>query len=269
MSNNEKEVILSSETKVTQEYIRPKQSANSLFHFMKKEEWLLNKIRDKALIPRYTLEDVRFLNLSNIEKMYYPMVCFCDLNLHRIEPHYREYGPYGIAFSKEWGIENGIQPVHYLNSKSDYAAEFKHAYDEGMEIDEANVLKDYWLESVRYTKPMQGSNICHEDDEHINFMDECEWRFVPHPEEETQGQSLLPAIVWKQHFSVDKHNTALEIDKKFWLTFDYSDIKYIILPDLESVRRIMDYCKELKIDEEEREILYTKIIDWSYFKEDV
>ena len=79
MNNSDKQVVILREPSVVSEFVKPRQSANSLFHFMNNEQWLLNKIKDKALKPRYTLEDVSFLKLPNIEKMYYPMVCFCDI----------------------------------------------------------------------------------------------------------------------------------------------------------------------------------------------
>ena len=265
MKNVDKQVILPKEASVVPEFVNPRQSANSLFHFMNDERWLLNKIRDKALKPRYTLEDVSFLKLPNIEKMYYPMICFCDINLHRIQPHYDQYGPYGIAFSKKWGIEKGIQPIHYLNQHGEYLKEFKQAFDEGMGIADVNVLKDFWLETLRFIKPMQGCNICHGEKTELNFMDECEWRFVP-----TGGENaLLPAIVAKNHFDIKSHNDALENDSKYWITFNYSDIKYLILPDQEKALMLMKYCKDIGIPEIDRDILYTKIINWQDFREDV
>lgn len=39
------------------------QSANTLFNFMKRKEYLINILRKKALIPRYCLENIEYLNI--------------------------------------------------------------------------------------------------------------------------------------------------------------------------------------------------------------
>ena len=41
------------------------QSANSLFHFMKKGDYLNDILRRKALVPRYCFETVEYLDIHN------------------------------------------------------------------------------------------------------------------------------------------------------------------------------------------------------------
>lgn len=258
-----KKVVLPDGIKVTDSYVTPKLSANALFHFMGKEEYLLNKLRDRAIIPRYTLEDVAYLELPKCQRMYYPMVCFCDINLHKMNLHCENYGSYGIAFSKEWGIKNGIQPINYVNANGDFVNMFRDAFKEGVSNKETNPLKDFLLESLRYMKPIQGQNICHEDDKLRNFMDECEWRFLPHDTE------ILPAIVASATRSVESHNEALERDDRYWLKFEYKDIRHIIVPNTESSFKIMDFLDSLSMNVNERKTLYTKIMVMHDFMEDV
>ncbi|WP_182101970.1 hypothetical protein [Niallia taxi] len=59
-------------------YIPSKQSANVLFRFMNKLEFLEDIILKKAIIPRYYEEKLDYLQLDSLEKIAIPMSCFCD-----------------------------------------------------------------------------------------------------------------------------------------------------------------------------------------------
>ena len=41
------------------------QSANTLFHFMKKEDYLKSILFNKAIIPRYCVENINYLGIKN------------------------------------------------------------------------------------------------------------------------------------------------------------------------------------------------------------
>ncbi|MBS5697337.1 MAG: hypothetical protein KHW82_14505 [Lachnospiraceae bacterium] len=57
------------------------------------------------------------------------MICFCDITVNRLEEHMNLYGKYGIAFSKSWGIEKGIQPLQYVNRNSILCQDFSEAFN--------------------------------------------------------------------------------------------------------------------------------------------
>ena len=105
------------------------QSANTLFHFEKKSEYLFSIIEKMAIVPRYCVEDIDYLDIG-IEEIAYPMLCFCDINLHKIQEHMNFYGQYGIAFSKQWGISRGIQPIQYVNPNSILRHDFTEAFQD-------------------------------------------------------------------------------------------------------------------------------------------
>lgn len=46
---------------VPEDYVH---SANSLFHFVKSVNYLINALQQKNLYPRYCVEDVRYLDLT-------------------------------------------------------------------------------------------------------------------------------------------------------------------------------------------------------------
>ena len=85
---------------------------------MEKVEWLIDIIEQKRIPARYCNEDVKYLKIQTIKYLSIPMRCFCDIKLHQLNDHIDYYGACGIAFSKEWGMKNYIQPIHYLNPDS-------------------------------------------------------------------------------------------------------------------------------------------------------
>lgn len=107
------------------------------------------------------------------------MVCFCDINFHKLHDHIQFYGGYGIAFSKDWGLKRGIQPIQYINPKSSLRCDFGQAFNLALEDKHEDVLSDYILTHMNYIKPIEGTMIRNEKQILKNFTDECEWRFVP------------------------------------------------------------------------------------------
>ena len=97
------------------EYISSAIQADTLFTFTTKVKDLCDYIKWGYIPARYCVEDVSYLKLD-FEKIGMPMKCFCDIRLHELKFHLDCYGYYGIAFSKEWGMRNKLQPVHYINT---------------------------------------------------------------------------------------------------------------------------------------------------------
>ena len=59
------------------------QSANTLFHFMKKQEYLNSILRRRAIIPRYCVETIDYLSIKNGTRLFNEVAilqkCFCDI----------------------------------------------------------------------------------------------------------------------------------------------------------------------------------------------
>lgn len=125
------------------------QSANTLFHFMKESDYLKSILMNRAIVPRYCMGnigyldihigDIRFKELAILQKY------FCDIPFHKLTDNFElngvgeaykslnddeklnlaknnthpdYYGKFAIAFSKSWGENRKLQPVHYLNEKN-------------------------------------------------------------------------------------------------------------------------------------------------------
>jgi hypothetical protein len=51
----------------------------------------------------------------DLRTMFEPsVVCFCDIPVGDIEIHMAKYGPFGLAFSRDFLLERGVNPVLYL-----------------------------------------------------------------------------------------------------------------------------------------------------------
>ena len=138
------------------EYQYTIQSANTLFNFVEKPEYLFPIIEKMAMVPRYCIEDVNYLGIG-MDQIAYPMLCFCDINLHKIQGHMDFYGQYGIAFSKQWGIAKGIQPIQYVNPDSVLRHDFTEAFQASMNGTSEDAAQNYLQSHMYYLKPIQGT----------------------------------------------------------------------------------------------------------------
>ena len=164
------------------------QSANTLFHFMKEAEYLYDILRKHAIIPRYCVEDIKYLGIHNngraFSKAAILQKCFCDIPFHKLadtfevagrgevydslsrdelarleqsNTHFSYYGEYAIAFSKHWGEAQNLQPIHYLNEDSQYVRDFSALFERILKDPE---LPDEYSKDVinrlSYIKPLRG-----------------------------------------------------------------------------------------------------------------
>lgn len=164
------------------------QSANTLFHFMKKFEYLNSILQRRAIIPRYCVETIDYLNIHNGTHSFNEAAilqkCFCDIPFHKLadsfavngigdvyeslskeeradleknNTHFAYYGEYAVAFSKSWGEKKHLQPVHYLNKDSQYAKDFSALFERIFRDDD--IPEEYSQDVINrlsYIKPLRG-----------------------------------------------------------------------------------------------------------------
>lgn len=245
-------------------YTPPKQSANTLFRFFTKPEYLFNSIEKKALIPRYYGENVDYLDIDH-HQILYPMICFCDITVHRLEEHMQTYGEYGIAFSKSWGISRGIQPLQYINPCSILKEDFSKAFASAMETEYDSFTANFLLTNMLYMKPIEGIMPRNGKDVFKNFTDECEWRYVPN----VASIDLPQVVVEDDAASIGKLNATIEENDSCWLKFDFSDIKHIIIPTEDDFEELCNVIDRIVGGEEAiKRKLISKVILWSDARED-
>lgn len=255
--------------KITKEFI---QSANSLFKFMTKLDYLKQIIKDKAFIPRYYEELIPYLNLENFEKIAFPMTCFCDINIQKIHYHCDFYGFMGLGMDKNWGIKNGIQPIHYINENSRLVKELEKLFVVDDDVKNECILepyKDYLLEHVLFIKPIEGKMLVEGEYKDKNFHDEREWRYVPNIETECELPEVLSYKSFMNVNAYKRYSDAIYEYQNLWLKFTYDDIKYIFVKDNNDRNELIIFIIDLDINDMEKYILISKIITLDIIRRDI
>lgn len=89
----------------------------SLFHYTRRIDNIIDILVSGKLIPNYCSE-----NLSTKAYPNYiigiPQICFCDIPISMSDLFVNNYGRYAIGFKKEWGIQNGCNPIQYVKNES-------------------------------------------------------------------------------------------------------------------------------------------------------
>lgn len=248
---------------IEETYMPPKQSANTLFRFFRDIDYLLNSIEKNAMIPRYYIENVEYLKID-MNQIAYPMICFCDITIHRLGEHMDFYGKYGIAFSKKWGIMKGIQPLQYINKNSILRQDFSEAFKTSIEEEKEDPATNFLLTQMYYMKPIEGTMPRDGRNINKNFTDECEWRYIPNV-----SVIDLPQVVTENNIaSIDVLNRTISAKNNVWLKFDFDDIKYIILQNNQDFEKLNEHLDGCIANELIRRKLISKIIIWDEAKED-
>ena len=194
------------------------QSANTLFHFMGKMDFLKIALKNKCLDARYCIEDISYLGLKlngePINEIAVLQKCFCDIplamitkrskikiqeidlkklsekyivNSERYQSHTDFYGEYGIGFSKQWAENKNIQPVQYLASCSQYTKNMSKFLQYLLDAEDISDIEfEDALMRFSFIKPLRGImnrklEFQRDIDVRVekNFHDEKEWRFIP------------------------------------------------------------------------------------------
>ncbi|MEK4660601.1 abortive infection system antitoxin AbiGi family protein [Priestia sp. FSL H7-0729] len=281
------DILLDSVPEVTQVNYTYRQSANVLFNFMPKLEYLKSKLSKKALIPRFYEENIAYLDLSHMDKVAFPMVCFCDIHLNKLTYHMGGsnssdgYGRYGIGMSKTWGIQEGVQPISYMNSSSallsDFKIAFKHAMEQMNDGTGDEILQNQLLTHLLFIKPLNGEMAKQRGTsfEHIskNFHDEREWRFVPNfSDVDTDLSLLIPQNVLVNNLNnlvCNAYSEGIEQKEELWLKFEYEKIEYLIVDTVEDRDNIIHFIMdELHTDHATKYILISKIMVFTQLEKD-
>lgn len=243
-------------------------SSNTLIHFTRSIE-ILVEILKSDFHPRFCLEDYGFIfSDSRVSKIALPMVCFCDIPLHLVKDHMKEYGKYGIGLRKSWGLKNGLCPVHYITNGSHVLQNFTAIYNEisNAKSVDAKLLSPIW-NHLAFMKPHEG--VSHINKSSKTFYDEREWRYFPN----TFSLSGLedPALIEDDFNNISKRTAANELLKSISLPYLPEDIKYIIVDKESEIPELIaqiDKIKTPKFPPLELSTLKTKIICSEYMFED-
>lgn len=241
--------------------------ADTLFTFTPKLDFLIPYIKTRMISPRYCVEDISYLKIPKLKKIAFPMKCFCDINMHRLGVHLDWYGYYGLAFSKEWGMNRGIQPIQYLNQKSALRVDFTTAFSAALTAPATRKgsaqekMKNFLLHELMYYKPYDGKmeNRNTGKTEIKCFTDECEWRFVPDVTAAGFEQALHGDMIVNAGVLEEISNSMAGIPE-ISLQFDYDDLKYIIVKTRADFEKLVSELSDL--DDAIQHELISKVLVW-------
>lgn len=259
-------------------------SANALFHFTPKIEYLIS-ILENGFYPRYCIEDIGAFTPKKmgLKLVAQPMVCFCDITLSMISPHLDKYGRYGIGMNKSWGSNKAICPVMYIDNNSTssnlinhihwntFVASLKEMQSNCTEITAGFLALRIFFKALNGKLYSNGKF----SDTTYNFYEEREWRYVPVYELSRLGNSnpIFRAFLEEEEFNNEtfrnKHNDLLS--KNCSLNFAPEDIKYLFVSDKNELNTLVDYLEsKYTKDKGQTETwnLYRKIIITSELLED-
>lgn len=216
-------------------------SPSTLFHFTSKEG-LFGLLEDNFKL-KYCLEEISH-DIKPV-KIAIPMVSFCDIKISDISEHISKYGQYGIGLSKDWAIRNGLNPVVYMNSSSNFCKTIIETIRSINVNENVPKMERFRLSNLlRYTKiyegklTRQGKTI-----PNYRFADEREWRYVP---EMIEKAKFLHWLLDEQYNTIDKkleHNERLKDER---LYFNPSDIMYLIVKEETEIDEIIQYIRKVK-----------------------
>ena len=238
-------------------------SANVLCHYVKEQGFLDMILRNAAIIPRYVMEPLDYLGLKEIRKICFPMTCFCDIPLSKVSTHMTRYGEYGIGLDKIALLDKyRVQPIHYISPNSPLADDFKEAFQislNGNFAGDEAILATYLLSTLMYMKPIWRSE--ETADGHCTsyvYQDECEWRYIPSDNFPKDLHLILKQRETTETAKKKYSNVLLKHDE-CWLKFEWTDLKYIIVPDEKASRSTISTIKMLDIKDDEKDMLVSKI----------
>ncbi|HEK21945.1 abortive infection system antitoxin AbiGi family protein [Mucilaginibacter sp.] len=233
-------------------------SSNSLIHLTKEKQALKGILTEDFKI-KYCVEKI--ITQTGILTYAVPMVSFCDIPMSEIKDHVSKYGSYGIGLTKQWGQENRLNPVFYVDQHSNVGNSYHRAFNDlfiaqRKRTNELNDTEANLLDVVRYMKNYEAD--LERNDEIIHdyrFADEKEWRYVPTREE--QSKMVIKAEVYVQN-----KIKANEFLREQRVRFEPKDIKYIIIQHDNEITEFIRTLRETKgkysYDDVER--LMTRII---------
>lgn len=175
------------------------------------------------------MEDAKWYSSSGSEYyLAYPMVCFCDIPLSRVDEHVNFYGNFGIGVTRKWAESNGLSPVLYIREgtaqhrsiQNICHKNFDNVLYAGASIDINTILAN--------VKPTKGSMRLGGGIVEKEFYQENEWRFSI-----TGDTNLTKVRPWIDHREFDDHQALNAFNSKtkeiHSLKIAPSDIKYLFV----------------------------------------
>ncbi len=224
-------------------------SSNSLIHFTKDFSSIKGILTDNFKI-RYCREKIT--NKEGNIDLLVPMVSFCDIPFSQIINHIENYGCYGIGLSKKWAESKGLNPVLYIDQKSNLGANFISQVfktvikKENAKVSELTIEEKYIFDIFRYMKNYQGDLERHgkKTIKNYRFSDEREWRYVLRPESDLLLFGVCNKLTDEK--IIESKRKRNELATKERLEFSPDDIAYIIIKKDSEREKLIDALNKIR-----------------------
>jgi hypothetical protein len=205
---------------------------------------LRDEFRPKYCLERYQIGDM-------VMNYAFPVVCFCDIPLSQIRAHIKTYGNYGLGLAKTWGEAQGLNPVLYVKRDSKFSrhilgvAQYLADRYPGTGLDEGI---DQLIGVLSYMKPYsgeftRGSQLFTD----VRFYDEREWRLVFRT-----PRRFLPEAAFLDPIERAQADQVIAAKR---LSFEPTDIKYVIVDRADERLSIVKALREIKSPKYPQEVI--------------
>jgi hypothetical protein len=213
--------------------------SHTLFHFTKTGD-SVTRILKNGFWPRYCLEDISWVGFEELTFVAFPMVCFCDIPLSRIDEHVSYYGQFGIGLTKDWAIRNGLTPVLYVRHGSELTKTITDLMQEGLNLQGGRQSKfaSLFRRLHAYVKPMEGNVLVGDEPARKEFYQESEWRHIP-------TDKNIDEFLRKEDFQAEALREAANTKtlEACMLKFVPNDVKYIFVPTDADIPSIVNFIQ--------------------------
>lgn len=184
-------------------------------------------LKSKRFLYSYSLESIKGKSDSSHLDLAFPMISFCDIPLSDISEYLGKYGNYTIGMKRSWGKTVGLCPVWYRDKN---AISLKTQMDLFRDIsskDPFSLTEEEFVlwQVIANTKNYEGKLIKRKFSSY-RFFDEREIRIVPAYNELVSSE--VKPFMNKEDYDTYKRNYGNSLISKMWISFEYSDIAYII-----------------------------------------
>lgn len=223
-------------------------SSNTIIHFTKNFTNLKGILGNNFKVS-YCREKI--ISENNQADYLIPMVSFCDIPFSQILNHVNNYGSYGIGLKKKWAEEKGLNPVLYIEKKSNLANSILSDLLEKLKsgrtrISELTAEERKAFDIIRYLKNYEGTveRMNGKMIENYRFSDEREWRYVINPETD---HNLFGNLKRASPERIRELKKAYNEDiSHFLLEFSPEDINYIIIKNENERDAILSLIEKVK-----------------------
>jgi len=221
---------------------------NILFHFTTKQS--LYGILNSTFEVSYDRE--RIIGGNKIKEFAVPMVSFSDLRLSELKYNIGTYGKFGIGLTKEWAIDNGLNPVMYASQNSLFTENFMSGIEDFFKLvsnatdttGKYETAYNNTLNTLRYIKNYRGDLIRpgKKTNKDYVFANEREWRYVP-----PITESIWPFVPIDKIRTPQQKSHFNQKASHIRLNFQPDNIQYLIVENDNDINDLISHLRQVKI----------------------